>query len=88
MKDVSPTPASAPELTLGATPSPTAAPTTKALPMPTKEAMSTSTSKLQQRWNTKNLGLRLGSDFVSAACAASMVAPVISIIDRYELLRS
>ncbi|KAI1502403.1 hypothetical protein F5X99DRAFT_379393 [Biscogniauxia marginata] len=32
--------------------------------------------------NTKNLGLRLGADFTSAACAASMVAPIVSIIDR------
>ncbi|TRX96629.1 hypothetical protein FHL15_002531 [Xylaria flabelliformis] len=39
-------------------------------------------SKLSQRWNTKNLGLRLGADAASAACAASMIAPVISIIDR------
>ncbi|KAM0275712.1 hypothetical protein ACHAQH_007472 [Verticillium albo-atrum] len=33
-------------------------------------------------WNTKNLGLRLGSDLLAAASAAAMVAPVISIIDR------
>ena len=39
-------------------------------------------SKLQQQWNTKNLGLRLGADFTSAASAASMVAPLIAIIDR------
>ncbi|KAI0404157.1 hypothetical protein F4802DRAFT_255745 [Xylaria palmicola] len=38
--------------------------------------------KLSQQWNTKNLGSRLGADAVSAACAASMIAPVISIIDR------
>jgi len=35
------------------------------------------------RWNTKNLALRLGTDFISAASAAVMVAPIISIIDRY-----
>ncbi|KAK3339159.1 hypothetical protein B0H65DRAFT_433039 [Neurospora tetraspora] len=34
------------------------------------------------KWNTKNLGLRLGADLVSAASAAVLVAPVISIIDR------
>jgi hypothetical protein len=34
-------------------------------------------------WNTKNLGLRLGADAASAASAAALVAPVISIIDRY-----
>lgn len=32
--------------------------------------------------NTKNLGLRLGADLISAASAAVLVAPVISIIDR------
>lgn len=34
------------------------------------------------QWNTKNLGLRLGSDFLSALTAGSLVAPLISIIDR------
>lgn len=34
------------------------------------------------KWNTKNLGLRLGADLVSAASAAVLVAPIISIIDR------
>ncbi|KAI1176797.1 hypothetical protein F4777DRAFT_243555 [Nemania sp. FL0916] len=38
--------------------------------------------KLAQQWNTKNLGFRVGADAVSAACAASMIAPFISIIDR------
>jgi hypothetical protein len=33
-------------------------------------------------WNTKNLGLRLGSDLAGAASAGFLVAPVISIIDR------
>jgi len=45
----------------------------------TKTDMST---KLQQKWNTKNLGLRLGADLASASSAAALVAPVISIIDR------
>ncbi|KAI0914884.1 hypothetical protein F4823DRAFT_196813 [Ustulina deusta] len=39
-------------------------------------------SELSQQWNTKNLSFRLGADAASAACAASMIAPVISIIDR------
>lgn len=34
-------------------------------------------------WNTKNLSLRLCADAVSAASAAVLVAPIISIIDRY-----
>jgi hypothetical protein len=37
---------------------------------------------LERRWNTKNLGLRLGSDAVSAASAGALVAPLISVIDR------
>ena len=37
---------------------------------------------LEKKWNTKNLGLRLAADFASAACAASLVAPLISVIDR------
>ncbi|KAK4448015.1 hypothetical protein QBC34DRAFT_495578 [Podospora aff. communis PSN243] len=35
-----------------------------------------------QKWNTKNLSWRLGADMVSAASAAVLVAPIISIIDR------
>ncbi|GAB1319586.1 Putative membrane protein like [Madurella fahalii] len=34
------------------------------------------------KWNTKNLALRLGADAISAASAAVLVAPLISIIDR------
>ncbi|KAI8962339.1 hypothetical protein F5Y11DRAFT_323168 [Daldinia sp. FL1419] len=52
------------------------------IPLPSKDAVEMSSSGLQKRWNTKNLGLRLGADLTSAACAASMVAPLISIIDR------
>ncbi|KAI5866691.1 hypothetical protein GGS23DRAFT_283471 [Durotheca rogersii] len=36
----------------------------------------------RRRWNAKNLRLRLGADLGSAACAASAVAPLISVIDR------
>ena len=35
-------------------------------------------------WNTKNLGLRLAADFVSSASAATLVAPLITIIDKYS----
>ncbi|KAI2618779.1 hypothetical protein GGR54DRAFT_142429 [Hypoxylon sp. NC1633] len=61
-----------------AAPVPSASP----IPIPSKDAVKMPSSKLQKQWNTKNLGLRLGADFTSAACAASMVAPLISIIDR------
>lgn len=37
----------------------------------------------QQKWNTKNLGLRLAADAISAASAAILITPIISIIDRY-----
>lgn len=33
-------------------------------------------------WNTKNLGLRMASDFISGFCAATLVAPIITIIDK------
>ncbi|KAI1468866.1 uncharacterized protein F4812DRAFT_424954 [Daldinia caldariorum] len=53
------------------------------IPLPRKDAVEMPPSGLQQqRWNTKNLGLRLGADLTSAACAASIVAPLIAIIDR------
>jgi hypothetical protein len=35
-----------------------------------------------QDWNTRNLGLRLGTDAASAAAAAALVAPVICVIDQ------
>lgn len=35
-----------------------------------------------QGWNTKNLGLRLGTDVASAATASLLVAPVICVIDQ------
>jgi len=34
------------------------------------------------RWNTKNLGLRLASDAASAASAAIIIAPIITVIDQ------
>ncbi|KAH6685950.1 hypothetical protein F5X68DRAFT_17778 [Plectosphaerella plurivora] len=36
----------------------------------------------EKTWNTKNLGLRLGADALSAACAGTMVAPIVTMIDR------
>jgi len=38
--------------------------------------------KIPEKWNTKNLGWRLGADFVAAASAASLVAPIIAMVDR------
>ncbi|KAI0175817.1 hypothetical protein GGR52DRAFT_538284 [Hypoxylon sp. FL1284] len=59
-------------------PTPSAPP----MPMPSSGTVEEPSPKLQQQWNTKNLGLRLGADLASAASAASMVAPLIAIIDR------
>lgn len=33
-------------------------------------------------WNTNKLGLRLGSDALSAAAAGALVAPIITMIDK------
>lgn len=38
-----------------------------------------------KKWNTKNLGLRLGADAVSGLAAAGLVAPLITIIDKYVM---
>lgn len=39
--------------------------------------------KVENKWNTKNLAFRWAADIASACCAAGLVAPLISIIDRY-----
>ncbi|KAI9839179.1 MAG: hypothetical protein M1819_003172 [Sarea resinae] len=36
----------------------------------------------KRSWNTRNLGLRLGSDVAAAASAGALVAPIITVIDR------
>jgi len=36
----------------------------------------------KKTWNTKNLGLRLASDFIAGASAATLVAPLITVIDK------
>ena len=50
------------------------------LPIPTPKI--DMVAKLERKWNTKNLGLRLGVDAVAAASAAALIAPVVSIIDK------
>ncbi|KAJ3495486.1 hypothetical protein NLG97_g3365 [Lecanicillium saksenae] len=56
---------------------------------PTTSSSSSSTSTTQttapkpRQWNTKNLGMRLGADVVSASCAAGIIAPLIAFIDKY-----
>ncbi|KAM5347964.1 hypothetical protein ACJ41O_007788 [Fusarium nematophilum] len=48
----------------------------------TTRSSSTTTTTTTTTWNTKNLGIRLLADAASAASAASLVAPIIAIIDR------
>jgi hypothetical protein len=38
--------------------------------------------KTARTWNTRNLGLRVGTDLIAAASAGVLVAPIITIIDR------
>ncbi|RMJ03391.1 hypothetical protein CDV36_015079 [Fusarium kuroshium] len=48
----------------------------------TPEEVNTNTTTSSSTWNTKNLGFRVLADAASAASAASLVAPLIAIIDR------
>ena len=38
-----------------------------------------------RNWNTKNLGLRLAADACSGLAAATLVAPLITIIDKHVM---
>jgi hypothetical protein len=42
----------------------------------------TTDTKDSKAWNTRNLGLRIGTDALAAASAGVLVAPIITIIDR------
>lgn len=56
---------------------------------PTPSAMSQQTLQStpspadKPSWNTDKLAYRLGADAISASCAGVLIAPFISIIDRY-----
>lgn len=52
------------------------------IPAPPVTMDSKAGSSKTATWNTKNLPFRLGADLISAASAAVLVAPIISIIDR------
>lgn len=43
----------------------------------------TKSMKSSSDWNTSYLGMRLAGDATAAAAAGGLVAPLISIIDRY-----
>lgn len=43
----------------------------------------TAPPKPESRWNTENLALRLAADVASASSAGALLAPLISIIDKY-----
>lgn len=45
-------------------------------------AVTSPTQETGSKWNTTNLGLRLGADAASAATASVLVAPVICVIDQ------
>ncbi|KAK6221768.1 hypothetical protein QIS74_04640 [Colletotrichum tabaci] len=71
----------------GLAPIPVAPPNLKIKPpsplaLAQKVDMDTKTADPKATWNSKNLGLRLGADLFSAACAGTLVAPLVSIIDR------
>lgn len=42
--------------------------------------------KESRDWNTKNLARRLGVDAMCAATAGGLVAPIITIVDKYVFL--
>lgn len=52
------------------------------MPLPTMPKVLAEPKK-EKQWNTSNLGLRLGADVTSAASAAALIAPIITVIDRY-----
>lgn len=49
---------------------------------PQLERKDVAAATVENKWNTKNLALRWAADIASATCAAGLVAPLISIIDR------
>ncbi|KAK4152340.1 hypothetical protein C8A00DRAFT_34981 [Chaetomidium leptoderma] len=73
----------APQLHLnGVKPSHLATAASAAISTPASTTAPKTGSSPAAKWNTKNLALRLGADIISAASAAALVAPIISIIDR------
>lgn len=46
------------------------------------DIMALSKQKEKREWNTKNLGQRIAVDAGCAVAAGTMVAPVVSMIDR------
>ena len=55
---------------------------TQALPNLKKVGVSIK-EKEPKQWNTKNLSFRLAVDAASAATAGGLVAPIITVIDKY-----
>ena len=73
------------EAGLSIPPPPSSAPTARKpiVSMPAVSSKAVAQLPAQERkWNTNKLGLRLASDGLAALSAGSLVAPVISIIDR------
>lgn len=63
-------------------PTPAPLPSTMSRPGPEQQARPPATQP-RPRWNTEQLGLRIGADALSAACAGILVAPIVTMIDRY-----
>ncbi|ATY63694.1 sequence orphan [Cordyceps militaris] len=57
-------------------------PTTCSPSSTTSASTRTQSSPQSRQWNTKNLGMRLGADAVSASCAAGLISPLIAFIDK------
>jgi hypothetical protein len=54
----------------------------KMVPVTRSQKASEPLREAKKTWNTKNLGLRLASDFIAGASAATLVAPLITVIDK------
>lgn len=52
------------------------------VPVTRSQKASEPLQEAKKTWNTKNLGLRLASDFIAGASAATLVAPLITVIDK------
>ena len=60
-----------------------------AIPMPKSLPKGLAKAKItEERWNTEHLPYRIGVDIAAAASAGALVAPVITMIDKYVTVRN
>ncbi|EAW13402.1 uncharacterized protein ACLA_054490 [Aspergillus clavatus NRRL 1] len=57
-------------------------PEAPSIPVVTTTTTAAAAAAANPKWNTKQLGLRLGVDVASAAAAGALTCPVITVIDR------